>query len=74
MGSKSVLSRSVHQITKIAPKSLAKWYNYIAPQLTAHHTTPHRTAPSLYINIYFNIKYIINNLITLVFNKNKKKV
>ena len=42
-----------------------------------------QTAPSLYINIYiyiyfffflFNIKYIINSLITLVFFKKKKKV
>ena len=35
-----------------------------------HHTTPH----PLYILIYlfFNIKYIINSLITLIFKKEKK--
>ena len=37
---------------------------------------PHSTTPSLYINIFifFNIRYIINSLITLVLKKNLKNV
>ena len=75
------------QTAKIAPKLLAKWHNRIASQVIVHRTVwcsticgfiirqlhkLHRTAPSLYINIFiFNIKYIFNSLITLVFKKKK---
>ena len=90
-------SRGVHQIAytaKIAPKLLAQWHNYIAPQhCTTSNGTSHRmmqcclqfynkkiaqTAPHpLYKLIYlfiFNIKYIINSLITLVFQKKKSLI
>ena len=82
------ISRGVYQTTqtaKIAPKPSAKWHNRTAPHHTAWCNAvcgfiirkpykPHCTVP-FYILIYliiFNIKYIINSLITLVFPKKKK--
>ena len=32
-------TRGVHQT---APKPPAKWHNHTAPQVTMHHTAPHR--------------------------------
>ena len=74
-------------MAKTAPKPPVKGHNCTASHHTTWCCTvcsfiirklhkPHRTAPhTLYILIYliiFNIKYIINSLITLVFKKKKK--
>ena len=71
------------QIAKTEPKLPVKWHNRTALQVIVYRTTwysavwgfiirkPHKPHP-LYILIYlfiFNIKYIINSLITLVFKK-----
>ena len=80
----SSLLLSAHlQNSKIAPHRkwqyttlhLTAWCNAIYGFITRKLHKPHRTHP-LYILIYlfiFNIKYIINSLITLVFNPQKKK-
>ena len=79
----------VYQTAQTTPKSPTKWYNRTILHHTAwcsavysfiirkphkpHHNTPH----PLYILIYliiFNIKYIINSLITLVFKKKKSLI
>ena len=70
---------------KFIPKPSTKWHNRITPQLTVHCMVQYslqfynrKTAPhhlhSFYILIYlfFNIKYINNSLISLVFNQKKK--
>ena len=74
------------QTVKIASKSLAKWHNRTGPQVILRHTAwcsavcgfiirkPHKPHASFYILIYliiFNIKYIINSLISLVFLQKK---
>ena len=67
-------TRGVHQTAKTASKPPTKWHNCIAPQVILHRSAPHRTTTSLYILIYliiFNIKYIINSLITLVLKRKK---
>ena len=97
----TITRRGVYQIAQTAPKLSAKWYNRIASQVTMHHTAwcsvvcgfiirkaykPHRTASSIYINIFIflilNILLInslillkkINTLITLVSpQKNRRK-
>ena len=75
------MHRGVHQTAqtaKTASKPPTKRHNCTAPHRTAsnsalHCIAPHCTAPHpLYILIYlfiFNIKYISNSLITLLFKK-----
>ena len=67
-------------------KPLAKWHNCTAPQVTVHRTAWYSAVCGFiirkpnklhrfYILIYlfiFNIKYIINSLIALIFKKKKK--
>ena len=69
---RTILQITVHRITPHCMVQCGlRFYNKKIAQ-----TAPHRTAP-FYILIYliiFNIKYIINSLITLVFPKKKKSL